>query len=216
MADWISQNPTELLAQMEQFETALNTPAGRAASGLSDPEFAALSGKRAALQSAEQSKRDALADYRAAVAQADLDETDAIATLRTLGRVATNAANMTNALRQRAGLTPRSSGGITPAPLPQIADLAAVPALSGDNRLAWTGPTGGSLQYLVYGRVMDAARQKGAPGLADEDGWALLGATTGTAFVHQNAGLGVPWTYRTVPQRGQRQGEPSNDAAVFA
>ena len=63
---------------------------------------------------------------------------------------------MTNALREQAGLSVRTGNG----------------QVSGDTTLAWTGPTRGGLQYLIYGR---AAQGEGTA-------WTLLGAVTRTAF----------------------------------
>lgn len=202
-ANRAARSATELLGTIDQFSAALNNAAGQAASGLSAAQFADLAATRDELRAALDARVAAEAGFRAAVETAQQAQARATEKLRLLSRSANNYVSMTNAYREQAGLSVRASVS-APATLPLIADLAATPRTSGDTALAWSGPTRGGLQYLIYGRAQNEAA------------WTLLGAVTRTAFMHRGAGIGLQRHYKIVPQRGERQGTPSNEATVYA
>jgi hypothetical protein len=182
----------DLAREADRFARALDTPEGRAASGLDAAAFAGLAALVADLRAAVTARAGAEAARRAAVVVQRAAHRAATARLRALRRQASGHTAMTDDLRAAAGL-------------PLVAGLTALRRPSGAVFLDWTGPTGGALRYEVFGRDPDGA---GA------GAWRLLGAATGTDFVDRTAPPGRTRVYRVEPCRGARRGEPSGEAAV--
>ncbi|HYE94656.1 MAG TPA: hypothetical protein VD962_00475 [Rubricoccaceae bacterium] len=198
----LPRNPAALADHADGFVAALNTPAGQAASGLTAAQFTALSTAMTDLRTFVGERETAAATYRAAVEKVEGQQETAEALYRDLRRQANGHTAMTDELRALAGLPIRDD---TPSPgaLPAVDDLTAVGRPSGSNFLDWSGPTGGGLRYEVFTR------------LAAGGEWTLVGSSTSTDFLHQEAGAGVARYYRVVARRGERAGEPSNEAAVY-
>lgn len=201
--DRLSVSPADLAREADRFAHALDTPEGRAASGLDAAAFAGLAALVADLRAATRARLDAEAARRAAVVVQRAAHRAATARLRALRRQADGHAAMTEALREAAGLPLRRRRRT--APLPVVDGLTALRRPSGAVFLDWTGPTGGALRYEVFGRDPDGA---------DPEAWRLLGAATGTDFVDRSAPPGHPRVYRVEPCRGARRGEPSGQAVV--
>ena len=198
--DWVPRNPAELIAKIDQF-LILNTTAGQAASHITAAEFTALVNLRANL-SAVLTDRNTKNDLLNA-AQTVLEDTtdDGVDMLRELGKTARG--HLSDELKAQSGMTVADT---TPSPgeLPTIADLIALVRPNGNIFVDWSGPTGGSLIYLVQSR-------------RDTDTeWTLIGSTTRTDFLHVGAVPGARRHYRVVAQRGTRVGQPSNVATVYA
>ena len=202
--DWVPADIPTLLIAIDKFIAALNNAGGQAASGLAAAQFTALTTARTDLQTALTDRTNKEAAFRAAVDVQTAKQTTAETQLRTLGRAANNATGMTDALRATAGLTVRDRKP-SPGSLPLVQDLTVIGRPNGNNFLDWTGEAGGSLRYLVYTRLNAPA--------AD---WTLVGTASSTDFLHRNAGAGTARTYRIVSQRGKREGEPGNEAQVYA
>ena len=202
MADWIRQNPAELADQVDQFVTALNNPAGMAASTLIAANFTDLIARVGTLRASTDDKFAKGGAYEAAV-QKELDDVaDLTAPFRQYGRQANNAQTMTDLLRGAAGLTIKDTEP-SPRDLPLVVDLAVNGRQSGNNFLDWSAASAAGVGWQV-----ETAPATGGP-------WTIIGTTTGTFFVHENAGAGVRRLYRVLPTRGSRVGEPSNEAAVY-
>jgi hypothetical protein len=124
--------------------------------------------------------------------------------LRLLGRAANSNTNMTDVFRNSAGLTVRDTEP-TPGALPVVLDLAVVGRPNGNNFLDWGTPAG-----VAAGIGWEIESALGAAGA-----WLLVGSTSRTDFIHEGAGAGTHRLYRIVATRGNRRGEPGNEAAVY-
>ena len=203
-ADWVKTNTLELIAQISQFTTALNTPGGITASGLTVAELTALGALNSDLNAKNTAQLAAEAAFRGAVDATEASLAAASALLRQLGRAANGNTLMTDAFRNAAGLTVRDTEP-TPGALPVVADLAVVGRPNGNNFLDWGTPAG-----VAAGIVWEIETALGVGGV-----WTLAGSTSRTDFLHEGAGAGVHRLYRVVAKRGERRGEPGNEAAVY-
>src|SRR5690606_11799323 len=192
-----------LAAAAEQFAEVLNTVQGIAASGLTADQFTDLLDAATTVRSAEEAKEDAENFYRASVETA-LSAHEALEDLyRAMRSQANEHTNMTDELREQAGIGTPDPGG--PGELPLILDLSAYRHVTGKIVLDWTGPTGTSLRYEVF------ARDGG-----DGNPWVLVGSASSTDFTHEGAPLTGHRDYHVVPLRGDRRGDTSNVAGVDA
>jgi len=201
--DWVPQNPADLFAKVDQFLLTLNTVAGQAASHITNSQFTALATFLANARAADidRNQKIGLLDAAQTVFTGAVD--DLRNSLRELGREARGSSGMSNELKAQSGLTVADTI-LSPGELPTVADLVALVRPNGNIFIDWTGPTGGSLIYLVQTR-------------RDSDTeWTLVGSTTRTDFLHVGAAPGVRRHYRIIAQRGSRVGEPSNAATVYA
>lgn len=205
MASDLPRSPAGLADAIDRFTTALGTRDGASASGLTADDLAAQTANVAAIRAAITARDAAEAPYRAAVKALEKAYDSAEDAFRPVRRQAANHAAMTPDMRALAGL-PATGARTMAAPLPAVTDLTAVPLPSGSVALDWTGPTGGSLRYEVFAVALD------------EDGgtWGLIGSATATDFVHRDAAPGARSAYRVEAVRGERRGEPSNEASVYA
>jgi len=202
--DWVKTNILELIAQINKFVTALNGAGGLAASGLTAPQLTALGAMATTLQA---DYTDQLAKQAAAAGAVDKTQTDqaaAAAELRNLGRAANGYSAMTDFYRDASGLTIRDTTP-TPGDLPVVADLAVVGRPNGNNFLDWSIPAG-----IASGITWEI---QAAPGVGQD--FVIVGTTSRTDFLHESAGAGVHRLYRVVAKRGNRRGEPGNEAAVL-
>lgn len=202
--DWVKQNVLALIAQIDKFVTALNNPGGTAASGLTAPELTGLTTKKTTLQTAYTAQLAAEAAFRAAVDATQAAQADASTTLRNLGRAANGNSTMTDFYRDASGLTIRDTTP-TPGDLPIVADLAVVGRPNGNNFLDWSVPAG-----TVSGITWEV---QASPGVGQD--FVICGTTSRTDFLHEAAGAGVHRIYRVIAKRGNRRGEPGNEAAVY-
>jgi len=202
--DWVKTNTLELIAQIDQFVTALNGAGGLAASGLTAAELTALGALKTTLQAdyTDQLAQDAALE--AAVDKTQTDQSAAAAMLRALGRAANGNSAMTDAYRAAAGLTIRDTEP-TPGDIPVVVDLAVIGRPNGNNFLDWSIPAG-----IAPGIVWEI---QAAPGVGQD--FVIVGTTSRTDFLHEGAGAGVHRLYRVVAKRGNRRGEPGNEAAVY-
>ncbi len=202
--DWVKQNSLDLIAQIDQFITALNTPGGIAASGLTAPQLTALGTKKTDLQTKYTAQLVAEAARSAAVDATKASQTLAANELRLLGGAARNNTNMTDPIRNAAGLTVRDTQP-TPGVLPVVDDLAVTGRPNGNNFLDWGTPAG-----IADGIIWEIESALGSSGP-----WLLVGSTSRTDFIHEGSGAGVHRLYRVVAKRGDRRGEAGNEAAVY-
>ena len=204
MPDTVPTSAPGLIGAMRQFHGALSTAAGKAASGLTDAQFAELERGAGALEERVAARARAKAAYGAAVAAVEGEQRTQEGVFRPLRNQATAAPGMTDALRAEAGL-PARDGARAPADaaVPTIADLDASLRPSGAVHLDWSGPTG-SVRYEVF--AQDAA----------EGAWRLIGSATATEYTDREARPGVERRYSVVALRGERRGERSNVEAVYA
>jgi hypothetical protein len=201
--DWIADGDEAFLAQVEQFLAALDTEEGRAATGLSAAQLAALRVQATGYGGSLGTRRTHEAAWRDAVRDANSRRDVLEDELRPLARVAQNAVAMTDGLRTAAGLPLRDVESSGAPAIPTITDLTALTATSGKNFLDWSGPTGAGITYLVYGKK------------AGQTEFALLDAVTSTEYSHTGAGLGVHWLYHILPKRRGLTGAPSNEVSVY-
>ncbi len=199
--DWVPRDPDDLIAKINQFVAALNNTAGQAASHITAAQFTILIALRDSLIAAKddrKSKSDLLDAAQQVFSGAVDDGRDS---LRELGGVARG--HLSNELKAQSGLT---VADLTPSPgeLPTVDDVIAQVRPNSNIFIDWSGLTGGSLIYLIQSR------------LDTQTEWTLVGSTTRTDFLHVGAVPGVLRHYRVVAQRGQRVGEPSNVATVYA
>lgn len=202
--DWVSQNAQALIAQIDQFVTALNNPGGLTASGLTAPNMTSLTNAKTDLQAKFTDQQAKEAAFRGAVDATEASQDTAEDLLRQFGRAANNNPNMTDTYRNAAGLTVRDTEP-TPRPLPVVEDLAVVGRPNGNNFLDWSVPAGEG-----DGVTWEVETALGASG-----NWTVVGATSRTDFLHENAGAGTHRLYRVIAKRGNRKGEPGNEAAVY-
>lgn len=205
MPDTFPRTPSDLAHAIDRFVNALSGKEGQEASGLSAADLAADQANADAIRAALKAKDEAEAPYRAAVKKVEATFDAAEEDHRRSRRQASNHKGMTPELRAAAGL-PAVADRATAAGLPTVADLTAVPRPSGAVFLDWTGPTGGSLRYEVFELSLD------------EDGgaWTLVGSATRTDFTYREAVPGARSAFRVEAVRGERRGEPSNEASVYA
>ncbi len=202
--DWVSQNTLDLIAQIDQFVTALNNPGGIAASGLTVGQFTALTAAKTDLQTKYTAQLAAEAAFRSAVDATQASKDAAASLLRTDGRAANASTNMTDVFRNAAGLTVRDTEP-TPGDLPVVEDLAVVGRPNGNNFLDWGSPAD-----VAGGIVWEIQSALGTGGA-----WTIVGTTSRTDWLHEGAGAGVHRLYRVIAIRGSRRGEPGNEAAVY-
>ncbi|MEX2243385.1 MAG: hypothetical protein WD716_06005 [Fimbriimonadaceae bacterium] len=202
--DWVEKNTLALVAQINQFVTALNTGEGILASGLTAPQLTALGTLGTDLDDLYTAQLAAEAAFRAAVDATQAGYTAGATELRLLGRAANNYTEMTDEFRNAAGLTIRDTEP-TPGALPVIDDLAVVGRPNGNNFLDWGTPAG-----VASGIVWEV---QGSLGVGQP--FAIVGAVTRTDFLHESAGAGTHRIYRVVATRGDQRGEPGNEAAVY-
>ena len=198
----VPRSPLALADAADTFADALDDAAGHTASGLTAAQFTDLRARATAVRNAEAASADAERAYRAAVRTADTAHDGLDETYRALRGQADRHTNMTDELRERAGIG-TSDGSPSPGTLPTITDLTAVRRPSGAVFLDWSGPTGGTLRYEVFAREGDGA-------------WALIGSATATDFTHRGGAPAAHRDYHVVPCRGERRGEPSNVAGLDA
>lgn len=203
-SDWVESKTPQLVAQILRFTDALNTVAGRAASGLAEARLDALRAMAEDLAGKYAGQLAAKAAFRAAVGATQAQHSGSKAELRTLGRAANAFTAMTDAFRNAAGLTIRDTVP-TPGDLSVVENLAVVGRPSGSNFLDWS--VSAEVRPGIVWQVFSALGASGA--------WELVGATTRTDFLHEGAGAGVHRLYRVVATRGNRAGEPGNEAAVY-
>jgi hypothetical protein len=202
--DWVKQNALALIAQIDQFVTSLNTLAGQTASGLTAGQLTALGAKKTDLQTKYTAQLAAEAARSAAVDATQASQLAAANELRLLGGAANNHTNMTDPIRNAAGLTVRDSQP-TPGALPVVDDLAVVGRPNGNNFLDWGTPAG----------VADGINWEIESALGSAGPWVLVGSTSRTDFIHEGSGAGVHRLYRVRAKRGDRTGEAGNEAAVY-
>jgi hypothetical protein len=202
--DWVNRNTLALIAQVDQFITALNNPGGLTASGLTGAQLTNLGTMNTALQTDHTDQLAKEAAFRASVDLTQADQAALTAEFRSLGRAANGNSAMTDAYRAAAGLTIRD---LEPSPgdLPLIEDLAVIGRPNGNNFLDWGTPVG-----VAPGIVWEVQCALGATAP-----FGVVGATSRTDFLHEGAGAGVHRIYRVVATRGNRRGEPGNEAAVY-
>lgn len=102
--DAIPADDDNLLVELDRFLLALDTPEGRAASGISAAELASLRALRTSLGAANADKRAKEAAWKASVQVSRDARGEAVKVFRRQRRAASNALGMTNDLRARAGL----------------------------------------------------------------------------------------------------------------
>ncbi|HEX9950217.1 MAG TPA: hypothetical protein VGB53_00475 [Rubricoccaceae bacterium] len=208
MATSVPRSSASLADAIDTFVAALGG-AGKDAGGLPPDTFADLTGRAATLREALGARATAEKAFRAAIKTAETAHDAAEDAFRPARRQANNHAGMTDALRAAAGLgAPVGQGG--PGAMPAITDLTAVPRPSGSVFLDWSGPSGGSLRYEVFEAALGAASST-AGGT-----WRLVGSASATDFTVRDAVPGARSAYRVEAVRGERRGEPSNEAAVYA
>lgn len=202
--DWVPQNTLDLIAKIDQFDTALNNPGGTVASGLTGIQLTALATLGTDLDGFHTAQLAAEAAYRAAVDTTQAGQDAATAELRALGRAANAYSLMTDIYRNAAGLTVRDTEP-TPGALPVVDDLAVVGRPNGNNFLDWSTPAG-----VAAGIVWEV---EASPGVGQP--FVIVGAISRTDFLHESAGAGTHRIYRVVAKRGSLRGEPGNEAAVY-
>jgi len=201
--DWVAQNSRDLLRQISRFLEAIDTPDGQAKAKLTPAQLLVLHNKQSALLDACDLRDSAEATFSASVRTQSEAHSAAASELRNLGRAAQSSESMDNPTREAAGLTIRQRTGKGNATIPVVEDLICRPRPSGENFLDWSGPTGGGITYNIECRT--AAGQP----------WVLVGYSTRTAYLHEEAGSGVHREYRVIPQRSGRAGSPSNAATAY-
>jgi hypothetical protein len=203
MPDWVRQNPRDLIAQIDTFVAALNNVDGLAASGLTAPQFVTLLSLRDELLTLCDETDVALGIYRGKVDARDAKQETVEANLRSMGMSATANIGMTDELRAAATLTVQDTEP-SPGIITVVDDLAVVGHPNGNNALDWSAPAGST------GLIWEVEMSMGSSGA-----WNVVGATSKTRYLHEEAGAGVHRLYRIVGRRGDIRGEPGNEAAVY-
>ncbi|MFY9233989.1 MAG: hypothetical protein WAO58_05950 [Fimbriimonadaceae bacterium] len=202
MADWLNDDPAAPCDQADQFDTALDHIGGYAASGLDAADFTALAALVVTLRASTDDKI-AKIDAASAAVEKERDDFGLFATkFRSMYRQANGNEAMTDLLRGAAGMTIRDTEP-SPRDLPEVIDLACIGRPSGNNFLDWSAIGGQGVAWRI-----ETADTEAGP-------WTVIGVASGTSFLHEAAGAGVARKYRVVPTRGNREGEPSNIAAVY-
>ena len=201
--DWISQNPREMLRQINRFLEAIDTPTGQAKAKLTPAQLIVLHTRHSALLDACDQKDLIEANFGTAVRTQTEAYEAAAKEFRTLGRLAQASDVMDDPTREGAGLRIRERRGRGLGALPLVEDLICKPRPGGDNFLDWSGPTGSGITYNIECRV------------ALDKSWEPVGYTTRTAYLHESSGAGNRAEYRVVPQRSGRVGKPSNTMTAY-
>ena len=203
MADWVKATPHELVAQIRMLVSALDNPAGMAASGLDAAAFAELTSNAADLEAKVKAVMAAEAAYHSAIRERNVSFKLGGKNLRRYGVSAGRYTNMTDPLRRKAGLTVPDRKP-SPGALPMVQDLVCLGKQNGNNFLNWSPMPGGR---AVIWEVECSLGSSGE--------WFLVGATSRTDFLHEGAGAGTHRLYRVIARRGNRRGDPGNIASVY-
>jgi hypothetical protein len=129
---------------------------------------------------------------------------------RSLIKRVDGAPGVSDALKTLLGI-PVPSGIVNRTPPVTPASLLATPHADGVNTLKWsTAGNKSATTYLILSKPITA------PGsAATDDGWAIIGSTTRSAFKHFGVTPGAPMAYRVMASRADNVSNPSLPATVY-